>query len=277
MTYHLISIVIPTFNEERNIDRCLSSIFENGYPKIEVIVVDQGSTDKTAEIVQAKGARLVRMPRGPRKMYLPPSASRNRGFEQSRGNIIYHLDADMELEAGLLAEINEHFTNPRTVALVIPETDRPQNFWARGKALERSLYKNTFMEAARVARRDVFGNIRYDTAITSGEDWNIHREYERVGNVARTKKGVWHHLGSISLTRELEKKLHYGTGSGNYISRNQKGLVWMMVRLMPLYLVGIIRNAIFDPLGVVAFFGVRTVDVVGLILGVLRSKKPVIQ
>ena len=47
----LISIVIPAYNSERTIVRCLESIFNQSYRPIEVIVINDGSSDKTAEIV----------------------------------------------------------------------------------------------------------------------------------------------------------------------------------------------------------------------------------
>ena len=61
MKYPTISIVIPTYNEEINIERCLSSIIRQNYPsqKIELIVVDDDSTDNTINIAKKFGAKIL--------------------------------------------------------------------------------------------------------------------------------------------------------------------------------------------------------------------------
>ena len=68
-----VSIIIPAYNEEKNITRCLSSILRSGYPlkKLEVIVVDDGSKDKTAkkvrELIKRNRLLKIRLARGKHK------------------------------------------------------------------------------------------------------------------------------------------------------------------------------------------------------------------
>ncbi|STD04905.1 Chondroitin polymerase [Dermatophilus congolensis] len=86
----LISIVVPLFNSERTIGGTLSSALTQTYPRVEVIVVDDGSTDDGARIVEGFGpaVRLVRTEnRG-------VSAARNRGIAQAQGEFVALLDAD---------------------------------------------------------------------------------------------------------------------------------------------------------------------------------------
>jgi glycosyltransferase involved in cell wall biosynthesis len=85
----LVSVVCPAYNCERFINAALDSVFAQSYRPIEVIVVDDGSTDSTAELV--KGYREVR--------YLSqtnrgPSAARNRGIRAARGEFVAFLDLD---------------------------------------------------------------------------------------------------------------------------------------------------------------------------------------
>src|SRR5260221_11101716 len=86
----LVSIIIPAWNEEKNISRLLESINNQSYKGVETIVVDDGSTDKTAEIAKKLGARVFKRKRNER------SIERNFGASKAVGVYLVFLDADME-------------------------------------------------------------------------------------------------------------------------------------------------------------------------------------
>lgn len=88
-----ISIIIPTLNEESNIENCLKSIFQQDYPKqfIEVIVVDGNSTDNTVVIAKKYAAKVLYNSKA------TTGISRNIGIQASLGEIICFIDADNEL------------------------------------------------------------------------------------------------------------------------------------------------------------------------------------
>ena len=96
----LVSVVIPCYNGEAFLKEAIESAMEQSYPRVEVIVVDDGSTDRSSEIAQQFPVRYIRQPnRG-------LTASRNLGVRESRGSYIVFLDADDRLkpdaiEAGL--------------------------------------------------------------------------------------------------------------------------------------------------------------------------------
>lgn len=84
------SIVIPTYNREKHIGRAIRSVLNQTFDDYEIIVVDDGSTDRTARIVQSFGTqvRYIRQPnRG-------PSEARNTGIRAARGEFIAFLDSD---------------------------------------------------------------------------------------------------------------------------------------------------------------------------------------
>src|SRR5438067_145281 len=84
-----VSVVIPARNEEDLLPACLDSLRDQDYPgPIEILVVDNGSEDRTAEIARARGVRVVSEPR---RGYVLALA---RGFEQARGDIVATTDAD---------------------------------------------------------------------------------------------------------------------------------------------------------------------------------------
>jgi glycosyltransferase involved in cell wall biosynthesis len=98
----LVSVVIPCFNHAAFLADALDSVRAQTWPYLEVIVVDDGSTDQSANIVgRYPEVRMVRQPnRG-------LSAARNAGWEASRGEIIIFMDADDALHPGAAADAVE--------------------------------------------------------------------------------------------------------------------------------------------------------------------------
>ncbi|GBO54664.1 beta-1,3-glucosyltransferase [Pseudanabaena sp. lw0831] len=86
----LVSIIIPCYNAEKWIGECIDSALSQTYSPIEVIVIDDGSTDASLSIIEKYGNKIrwASYPNG------GPSAARNRGFQISKGNYIQFIDAD---------------------------------------------------------------------------------------------------------------------------------------------------------------------------------------
>ncbi len=100
MSDETVSVVIPAWNAERHLGPAIRSALAQTWPRVEVVVVDDGSTDGTRELAEAFGER-VRVLTGPRGGV---ARARNRGLEASRGDPVHFLDADDVLPAGVVAE-----------------------------------------------------------------------------------------------------------------------------------------------------------------------------
>ena len=87
----LVSVVIPCFNQARYLCHALRSVVNQRYPAIETIVVDDGSTDDSAQVAVAAGVTPIRQPNA------GLSAARNVGLAAARGEFVVFLDADDEL------------------------------------------------------------------------------------------------------------------------------------------------------------------------------------
>src|SRR4030066_376370 len=93
-----ISVIVPTYNEEKHIEECIVSLFQQDYQDMEIIAVDDGSTDRTREILQkfAEKKQIIFL----KQNHLGPGHARNLGVSCSGGEILVFVDADMIFSKG---------------------------------------------------------------------------------------------------------------------------------------------------------------------------------
>lgn len=102
MSEPVISVIIPLYNKEREIEGTLRSVLAQTRLPEEIIVVDDGSTDRSAAKVEALRSPLIRLVRQPNA---GECAARNRAIAEARGEYVALLDADDEWEPEFLEEI----------------------------------------------------------------------------------------------------------------------------------------------------------------------------
>ncbi len=107
-----ISVIIPAYNASPFIADTLNSVFDQEQSGVEIIVVDDGSTDDTARIVAEHAGRLQLL----RQENQGESLARNRGIKEATGDVIVFLDSDDCMSAGTIAAVVEELT-------AHPETD----------------------------------------------------------------------------------------------------------------------------------------------------------
>lgn len=212
-----ISAVVPTKNSIRTISSCLESLRNQQDADVEVIVVDNNSTDGTDEV----GRRLadIFISAGPER-----SAQRNRGFEAGTGDIVFFIDSDMVLEPRVCADIVAVFTErPEVGAVIVPERSFGEGFLASCRELEKSLYVgDDDVEAARAFPMAVFREIGgWDETLTAAEDWDLSDRTRALGiQFARINSWIWHDEGRISLVAQYKKKQYYGRWVAEYLQRH---------------------------------------------------------
>src|SRR5262249_28067826 len=97
MPMPIISVIIPCYNSARFLSETIESVIAESYPNLEIIVVDDGSTDSSAHIAaHYPGVRCLRQPN------LGVAAARNNGLRSSTGDYIVFLDYDDRLVPGAL-------------------------------------------------------------------------------------------------------------------------------------------------------------------------------
>ena len=174
--HSLVSVIITTKNEEKNIGMCLKSIKFQSYNNIEIIVVDNQSGDKTKEIA-AEFTNLV-YDKGPER-----SAQRNYGVSVSHGEYVIYIDADMILAPFVIESCVAEFKNSLlVVGLYIPEIILGNGLFCKTRRFERSFYNATPIDAVRFVKKDIFIKVNgFDESFSGPEDWDFNRKISSFG------------------------------------------------------------------------------------------------
>ena len=227
----LVSVIIPTKNSGGTIGECIKSVKNQTYKNLEIIVVDNNSSDKTQQIVEdlrlkIKDLRLSLYTKGPER-----SAQRNFGASKAKGDYLLFVDSDMELSKTVIEycirQVESYKVNKVLGGIIIPEKSFGIGFWAKCKALERSFYVGVdWIEAARFFKRSVFVEFKgYDENQTGTEDYDLpQRIKEKYGEntISRINAFIMHNEGKLSLTYTLKKKFYYAKTANEYVKTNSK-------------------------------------------------------
>ena len=104
-----VTVIIPTYNEEKSIHDCLDSIKKQDYSPLEIIVVDDGSTDATRQIIKKNRIKLLS------QLHRGPAFARNLGAKHAKGEILVFLDADMTLSPSFITNLTKPIRDGKTM------------------------------------------------------------------------------------------------------------------------------------------------------------------
>jgi glycosyltransferase involved in cell wall biosynthesis len=239
-TIPLVSVVVTTRNEERNIANCLKSIKLQTYKPIEIIVVDNNSADETKTIAREYADIVVN--KGPER-----SAQRNYGIcDLARGEFAMFIDADMVLSPLLVEECVNQIQLDGVVALHIDEIILGQGLLAKIRRFERSFYSGTVIDGARFFYRSIFCELGgFDESLPPGpEDWDLDKRMKMLGRISvlqtrvsttswdmayfveskgvrfeESYVGVYHNEAEQSLLKYLKKKSYYSSSMSKYVEK----------------------------------------------------------
>jgi cellulose synthase/poly-beta-1,6-N-acetylglucosamine synthase-like glycosyltransferase/peptidoglycan/xylan/chitin deacetylase (PgdA/CDA1 family)/spore germination protein YaaH len=131
-----VSVLIPAYNEEAVIGETVRAVLASRYEKLEIIVVDDGSTDRTSEIVLQRFGRDPRV-RLIRQANHGKSAALNHALSEATGEIVVTIDADTIVDAEAIPRLVRHFADPKIGAVAGNVKVMNRNRWlTRWQALE---------------------------------------------------------------------------------------------------------------------------------------------
>jgi len=204
MNEPLVSAIIPVYNEAEVIADCLASLRSQTYQPIEIIVVDDGSTDRTPKILKkAKGIRLVR------SKHRGPGAARNKGAIKAHGDILVFVDADMTFDRRFIDRLTAPIREGKAIGSFSKEefVANRDNRWSKCWSINRG------WEAGRMHPRNypdeqkVFRAIRKDKFLEVGgfnpkvgytDDWTLS---DKLGVMAVNAGGaIFYHRNPQTLS-----------------------------------------------------------------------------
>jgi len=227
MSRHKITIIIPAFNEEECLPRCLDAIFNLRYPKggIEVIVVDNGSMDRTCEIAASYDVILLQ------DKTKKVSGLRNLGANHATGEILSFVDADCVVAKDWLINAEKYFDDTHVVAWGAPPIPPESSTWVQ-KAwyVVRQELENIeivdWLESMNlfVRKENFFKAGGFDEGLVTCEDVDLSYKLSRYGKIVSDNSLKVVHLGEAATVREFLKK-EIWRGSGNFRGVFSHGII----------------------------------------------------
>ena len=208
-TMPLVSVIIPCYNQGHFLGEAIRSTLDQTYPRVEIIVVDDGSDDRTPEVARSySGVRYVRQDNQ------GVSAARNAGFTLSRGEYVVFLDSDDRLRPEAIAANLAILDRERGAALCFGRTvqfhpdgkTNPAANWVGVEPYLDLLCRNPIScPGSAMYRRRVLDSVGgFDPSLVPAEDYDMYLR------IARTHRIVSHD------TVVVEYRQHESSASKNH-------------------------------------------------------------
>ena len=178
----LISIIIPVYNAEDYLDKCIQSVLQQDYENYELILVDDGSTDQSSNIISGWASKDRRI-RFLHKENGGQSSARNLGLDQAKGTYISFVDADDYVESDYLSYLLSLFTSNCRITACNHLVIRGNHKAANNKSEDRILSKKEAFEEvlfhgcidiapwAKLYKREVFQTLRFPEGRIFEDTW----------------------------------------------------------------------------------------------------------
>ena len=211
-----VSVIVTTKNNHATLEACLQSIADQTYEHIELIVVDNNSSDDTKEIARRFTDHVY--DKGPER-----SAQRNYAVQKSTGDYVCIIDSDMVLSNTVIQSCVETVAQQTYGGVIIPEESFGEGFWAQCKKLERSFYVGVdAIEAARFFDKKIYQQVGgYNEKMTGGEDWDLTARIRKVSKIGRSKAYIYHNEGRIYFGKTMRKTYYYASNATAYFDANK--------------------------------------------------------
>jgi glycosyltransferase involved in cell wall biosynthesis len=220
-----VSVIVCVHNRARQVPACIDSLLAQTWPNVEILLVDDGSTDDTPEVLRAYRAGhpgTIRIETSDRNLGV--SGARNLGIAAAAGEFIAFTDSDCTVEPGWVEAMLGGFDDPDVAAVAGTVVDHEPRTWAE-RAYVGTCRIGTTEWQGRVLvgnnmafRGDVLRRYRFDPSLRYGCDedelaWRLTSDGYRVGFAAAS---VVHHDHRTTLRQYWRTGFRQGQGSARY-------------------------------------------------------------
>lgn len=232
----LVSVIIATYNSDRYLPEALESVFDQSYRNFEIIVVDDGSTDRTRELLAGYGERIRVLYQSNRG----PSSARNAGIRASRGPYVCFLDADdVWYEDKLLTQVDFMQCNPH-IGLVFADMAEFGGEGVQTKSLlSKSIFKDEIMNWLPIS--GAAGKLLIENFVPTSTVMIRRQSSEKAGTFdeslrASEDRELWSRIAShfeiLCIPVVLgEKRLHESNASNNVeVTLRSRIQIWERAR-----------------------------------------------
>ena len=239
MTDIKFSIIIPAYNEEQNLSRCLQSIADLDYPKerYQVIVVDNGSTDRTQDIARSLHAKLLV------DADLNVAGLRNLGVRNSDGDVLAFVDADCTVESFWLRNAAIYAADQKVAAWGAPAAPPGnatwvQRTWFLVRKKEEPVQQVDWLETMNLfVRKNQFIEVGgFNEALDTCEDVDFCYRIKQYGTIVSDSAIEAIHYGEAATLGEfVRKEIWRGRGNLKGIKSHGYSLKELPSLAIPVY------------------------------------------
>lgn len=180
MNKPLVSIIIPCYQASGTIEKTLASIFAQTYAPIEIIAVNDGSTDETEMLLQRHASKIMII----NQTNKGASAARNAGFAQSKGGYILFCDADVVMTGTMIENMVDELNQHLEYAYCYSNFKFGIHTFDLFPFDEERLKRENYISTMSLIRRDRF--IGFDEALSRFQDWDLWKRM-----LERGDRGWW--------------------------------------------------------------------------------------
>ncbi|MBE6024850.1 MAG: glycosyltransferase [Cellulosilyticum sp.] len=219
----LISVIVPTYNVEKYISKCLDSIISQTYENIEIIVVNDGSTDNSLSIVEEyekKDARIKVFSQKNQGL----SAARNTGIDNSKGEYLLFIDSDDYIETNMIEVLENNIReNNADISICdfswIDENENPERIkdikidvYHDKDVMQQLIDRNlqTVVAWNKLYRRYLWDNLRYPVGRIHEDEYVVHLLLDKCSTTVYTNEKLYNyikHNGTITTSGFSRKKI----------------------------------------------------------------------
>jgi len=254
-SYPSVSVVMPAHNEESCIESTVRSVLSSDYPAdFDVIVVNDGSTDRTADIVRGigKGERRVRMLE---TNHVGKALAVNRGAEKSTKEIIVLLDADSRLEKDALRKLIAPFSNPKVGAVSgiirVEMNNNPLVWYQELEYVYSSMWRYIFdklgctyiLPGFAAFRKKALADIGYFSTDTLSEDCDVGLKMRKFGWHMEMSDAVMYTNVPQTIRGVAKQRVRWGRGTIQVLRKHSDMILNPTFGLVGLY--GLPNNIYF--------------------------------